>query len=269
MKLSTILCGAAAVALLATSAQAGGSWGHGGGHGGGGHGGGHDGGGNGGSEGWGQYATPNNSGGASHTNHHNWTEAANGNASVSRWAAKYEGKSNIGNAGTSDGATFTLRGNVSPHCVFYTGSESNLNFNFGQIGIYASENHGPALAFDQVAGAKLMFRTNLAGCNTKNKVTLSRPSSALKNTPAFGYDSAQFTAEIPFSVKAAYTAGSAAAGQNTASPKTLSLTNSNSASDTHGAWKSPMEITVSLDQASKSLVAGDYTGSFSIQIQAL
>lgn len=263
MKLSSILCGAAAIALISSSALA--------------H---NNGGGNGNGNGtpssatsWGEYTPKNNQGvPQNEVAQHNWNEAYNGNADLSRWAAKYSGQDNVGNATGTDGATFSLKGNVSAHCVFYTGSNSNLNFNFGQIGIYASEDHGPALAFDQVAGAKLEFRTNLAGCNTKNKVSLSRSQAGLKTTPNFGYDADQFTTEIPYSVKAEFKAGGAGQGQTNATLGTkLTLVNnqSGSVSDTFGAWKSPLQLTVDLGTAQKSLVAGDYTGSFTIQIQAL
>ena len=266
MKLSSILCGAAAIALLATSAEA--------------H--------------WGWPGKPGNPGGnepgAPSAPATSWGEHVTGLRPVdhdpygnyagtndtragteSRWAATYEGKDNVGDAGQTDGATFTLRGTVSPHCVFYTGSSDDLNFNFGRIGIYASENHGPALAFDQVEGAKLKFRTNVAGCNTKNSVTLDRDSAYLEAAVDFGYDAEQFTNKIPFDVVAKFKAPNVSQGSHQARDVNLSLEGSSTrpASREYGAWKSPMEIVVDLGTAQKSLVAGDYTGSFSVTIQAL
>ncbi|WP_292051155.1 MULTISPECIES: hypothetical protein [unclassified Brevundimonas] len=262
MKLSSILCGAAAVALLATSAQA--------------HGYGLPGHGNPPSaplEKWGEHVT--NPDTPRHQDYGNyngttWDGVPSTNIE-SRWAANRTVRGNIGDAGTKDGATFTLRGTVTPHCVFYTGTNDNLSFNFGQIGVYASENHGPALAFDQVAGASLHFRTNLAGCNTKNKVQLSRTQASLKTTPQFGYDSLHFTTEIPYSVKASFRAPGDAASSTTATDRLLQMTagQTSPAPVTFGAWKSPMTIIVDLGKADKSLVAGEYTGSFNVVIQAL
>lgn len=264
MKISSILCGAAAVALLATSAQAHNYGGPGNNHG------------NPPSaplESWGQHVTNPNTPVHSDYNNYNGTDWS-GVPAVnieSRWAAKKNVTGNVGNAGTTDGATFTLRGTVTPHCVFYTGSNDDLSFNFGQIGIYASENHGPALAFDQVAGASLHFRTNLAGCNTKNKVQLSRSQASLKTNPGFGYDAQHFTTEIPYSVKASFRAPDSAANSTSASDRLLQMTagQTSPAPATFGAWKSPMTIIVDLGKADKSLVAGEYTGSFNVVIQAL
>ena len=274
MKLSSILCGAAAIALIASAAEASNRGGPGQG------GPGHGGPGNppvssvGGP--WGEHVVNHsNPVPADHDPYSNYAgttwDGVPSTSIESRWAAYYEGKDNVGDAGQRDGATFTLKGKVSPHCVFYTGSDDDLTFNFGQIGIYASENHGPALAFDQVDGASLKFRTNLAGCNTKNKVSLARTQAALKTNPGFGYDAVHFTTEIPYSVKANFRAPAASANSLSAEQRLLQLTTgwTGTRQETYGAWKSPLTITVDLGKSDKSLVAGDYTGSFSVVIQAL
>jgi hypothetical protein len=274
MKLSTILCGAAAVALLATSAQA---TNYGGGHGGGGGGGG---GGNpstpstgtSGTGPWGEYATTSP---LAHPDHHNWDLATDPNANQSRWAAKKTSQSNIGTAGTRDGAKFSLTGKVTPHCVFYTGDTAfggTLKFDIGTIGIYASENHSLATAFDQVDGAKFHFSTNVAGCNAVNRVVLSSTKNALVADYGNGYDQQQFTKELPFTVTAKFKPVRATGhGQNTFN-QTLTLTGNTlkaGEQDSYGAWKSPLEITVNVGHTNKSLVAGNYSGGFEIVIETL
>ncbi|MGH6997589.1 hypothetical protein [Brevundimonas sp.] len=176
---------------------------------------------------------------------------------------------NNGTASTSDGATFTLKGAVSTDCAYYSGSSNSQTIDFGTIGIFASDNTGPAAAFDMTAAANVTIDSNLAGCNTSNRVTLSKSDvRGLVNNSAAGYDTNVFQANLPFSVTANYTAGAVGVA-GAASPTSLVLAaGSNSVTAQHGAWKSPMALNVNIPVPSKSLLAGAYQGDLTVNIAA-
>lgn len=196
----------------------------------------------------------------------NGLNALNGDSLVSSWQALGSSVGNAGAAATSDGATFTLRGFVTPDCSFYSGSSQNQTIDFGTIGIHASDA-SPALAFTMVAPASVTIATNLAGCNTANTVTVSKSDvNGLVNLNPSGYDTNAFQAHLPYTVDATYTAGGLH-DQLPAGSTTLSVgatTQSNSAD--HGAWKSPMLLAVTIPQPSRGLLAGLYTGELGVNI---
>ncbi len=198
----------------------------------------------------------------------NRANSTNGNANISSWHAYGSSAGNNGSASTSDGATFTLNGNVSTDCAFYSGT-GDQTLNFGTIGIYASDNTGPANAFTMTDDADVTITTNLAGCNTANTVSISKGDvRGLVNNAGAGYDTNVFQANLPYSVTATYTAAPryvAAAGTQ----QTLVVgTSANANSRQHGAWKSPMSLRVEIPQADLALLAGTYTGEMTVNIQA-
>ena len=200
----------------------------------------------------------------------NIANANNGNSLISSWHATGVSVSNNGTASSSDGATFSMSGNVTTDCAFYTGNSSNLSFNFGQIGVYVSDNTGPAAAFTMVAPAAMNFDTNLAGCNTSNTVSISKNDiRGLVNNSGAGYDSNVFQANLPYIVAATYTAGAI----NTVvggSQQTLTVAaNANANQRSHGAWKSNMDIEVTIPQATQALLAGTYSGNFTVTVAAI
>ncbi|HEY1073969.1 hypothetical protein, partial [Brevundimonas sp.] len=71
----------------------------------------------------------------------------NSNANISMIEIQGHSENNNGTASTTVGATFTLKGNVTKDCAYYTGNASTT-VDFGTIGIYASDSTGPAAAFD-------------------------------------------------------------------------------------------------------------------------
>lgn len=188
----------------------------------------------------------------------------------STWVAVGSAEGNNGTAANNDGATFTLKGNVTKDCSFYSGSSTNQTLDFGTLGIYASDNTGPAAAFDMVAPATVTVYTNLAGCNTANSVTITKNSAdgLINSGNTGGYDSNVFQANLPFSVEAKYTAAAhnsvANGGSQTLSVASTALSNVAN----HGAWKSPFSLAVNIPVASKALLAGDYQGTVAVQIQA-
>ena len=174
---------------------------------------------------------------------------------------------NQGDLDSSAGATFAMTGNVGTDCAFYTGG-TNTDIAFGTIGINAQGNN-PNAAFEMIGGDRTVsINTNLAGCNTKNTVTISKTD--LRNTAnTGGFDTVQFTNTIPVALTAGFTA--AGLGEQTnGSARSISLTapGIQSTSGSYGAWKSAMDIDLTLTNPGKGLLAGDYAGSVSVQIQS-
>lgn len=173
---------------------------------------------------------------------------------------------NTASTSTTNGATFSLQGNVTPDCAYYFGS-ANTTVDFGVIGINTSDNN-PDAAFEMVGGAReLDINSNLAGCNTRNTVTFSKTD--LSTTNGAGFDPAQFTNVIPVKLVAKYKAG-VVGGTSTVSEQTVTLANSGNqaAANTHGAWKSSLDMKLTLSNPNKGLLAGDYTGSVGVTIVA-
>ncbi|WP_426024583.1 hypothetical protein [Brevundimonas sp. PWP3-1b1] len=198
-----------------------------------------------------------------------YSAATNAGHSFSAFAVQGGSAGNNGTASTSDGATFTLKGAVSTDCAYYTGNASTT-IDFGTIGIYASDNTGPANAFDMTAPANVSIDTNLAGCNTSNTVTVSKNDiRGLVNNSGAGYDSNVFQANLPYSVTGSYTAGAVGSAAPASQGNYISLaTTANSTSASHGAWKSAMSLDVAIPVPSKSLLAGAYEGQLTVAIQA-
>ena len=80
----------------------------------------------------------------------NLNGSQNANHSVSAWHAIGGSAGDVGTAIGNDGATFTLKGKVNTDCAFYSGSSQAHTLDFGTLGIYATDNVGPALALDMV-----------------------------------------------------------------------------------------------------------------------
>ena len=194
----------------------------------------------------------------------NWGESP-----ISSWHAIGNAVNNNGTAANSDGATFTLQGTVSTDCAYYSGNNNTETLDFGQIGIYASDNTGPAAAFTMVAPATLSIDTNLAGCNTANTVRIQKNDvRGMVNNDGSGYDSDVFQANLPYSVTASYTAGSPGVAASGSAQSLVVAANSDQNSRQHGAWKSAMSLDVLVPTPTKALLAGTYSGDFSVTISA-
>ena len=196
--------------------------------------------------------------------------ARDGLATRSAWFAEGSAVDNIGTAEGSDTASFTLTGTVSTDCAYYSGDNATETLDFGQIGIFASDNTGPAAAFTMVAPASVRIDTNLAGCNTANTVRIAKTDlNGLVNAGAGAYDNNVFQANLPYQVTANYTAGLATGGASAGTAQTLTVaTNASAAANQHGAWKSAMALNVSIPVPAKALVAGSYAGTFGVTISA-
>lgn len=169
-------------------------------------------------------------------------------------------------------ATFRVSGTVAPACVISTNGGTLNDLNFGTIGIYADGATGIENAFTVTGPRNGHSRTNLAGCNTSNTVSITKSAAGLAAADVTsGYDTNVFQANIPYSVSAVYAAGAvgsiapvgAATGQF--SVGTTQTTNSRS----HGAWRGGIAIRVDLPVPAKALIAGEYSDTISVEIAAL
>lgn len=198
----------------------------------------------------------------------NVARALNGGAQQSAWHALGFSAGDTETAG-NDGATFSLKGTVSKDCVYYSGDNSTESFEFGSLGIYTGDNTGPNAAFTMVAPAVLSIQTNLAGCNTNNSVTLSRTAADMTSDSTSGFDNSVFTNKLPYRVTASYVGATQTTGGGAAVPRSFSMLEGDlTESESNGAWKSPMNLTVLVPTPTKALLAGNYSGSFSVLIAA-
>ena len=175
--------------------------------------------------------------------------------------------------GTADasniGATFSLTGTVTPDCAYYVGGASTT-IDFGQIGINANDNN-PGAAFDMVGNAPSVdIDTNLAGCNTRNRVTINKANLKNGGAAALGFDGAQFTDELQFTATANYAAGAVGsiAPVNGSANHIVVGAGATTGSAQHGAWKSAMNLRLQVQNPGKSLVAGTYNGAVQLDISA-
>lgn len=198
----------------------------------------------------------------------NFGNSFNVNAPNAAWHVFGGTGPNNGAESTSDGATFTLKGSVTPDCAYYSGDSANKVIDFGTIGINATDDVGPVAAFTMANAAVVVINTNLAGCNTASKVKITKSDvGGLVNATPGGYDTNAFQANLPYSVQASYTAsgnGAPAAGAGQLLEVAANQLSNTSAQ--HGAWKSAMSMNVLIMQPTKALVAGAYEGSFSVLI---
>ncbi|QBX36713.1 hypothetical protein E4M02_05350 [Brevundimonas sp. S30B] len=203
------------------------------------------------------------------SNASNLATANNPDANNAAWHGVALSVGNVGTADDSLEATFSLSGTVTPDCAFYTGTSNSLNFDFGQIGVYASDNTGAAAAFTMVAPAAMTFDTNLAGCNTANTITIQKDDvRGLVNSTGSNYDTSVFQANLPYEIAAQYTAANGT-GMGIGQTQTLNVgLNADAGSASHGAWKSDMSLRVVIPQAPNALLAGSYDGSFTVTIAA-
>ncbi|PZU56737.1 MAG: hypothetical protein DI552_09040 [Brevundimonas sp.] len=201
----------------------------------------------------------------------NLARAYNGGTNISAWHALGGSVEDIGGAEGKDGATFTLKGTVSTDCAYYSGNNNTETFEFGQLGIYAGDETGPAAAFTMVAPAALTIQTNLAGCNTNNSVTLSRATADLQNGNSSGFDQAVFQDTLPYRVTARYTGSAYNTGNGTPGVQRnlVMETGTVNATENNGAWKSPMSLDVVIPVTTRALLAGEYSGSFTLEIKAI
>jgi len=192
-------------------------------------------------------------------------QAAGVNANLSLITLTGHSEANNGTAQNSTSNTFTLEGDVTPDCSFFVGNV-NTTIDFGTIGIEARDNVGPASAFDMTAPATAQIQTNVAGCNTRNLVRVTKGNpDGMRNASTSGYDPAQFTNKLPYSVAVAFngSAPNSAAAQAGAFNVDAS---EQTDSQLHGAWKSVFTMNVNVPPPAESLLAGTYTDTVNVSL---
>ena len=168
--------------------------------------------------------------------------------------------------------TFTLTGRVNRDCSFYAGNNSSAtNIDFGVIGVRTGNNENVNSAFEMVGPAIANIETLTAGCNFNNEVSITKDDiNGLVNNAAGGYDTDEFQANIPYSVKADWT-GVGFNQVTSGTGQTLNVsTSQTTATKQQGAWRSNMKIRFEAPAINnKGLVAGTYEGSTTLVLTAL
>jgi hypothetical protein len=196
------------------------------------------------------------------------TGLATANNLGSRYRQNTSSPDNTEAASSSAGGTFTLQGKVSADCSFYNGSSSTHTLDLGTIGVRTGDNENVTVAFNQAGTATAHVDTATAGCNTANTVTIAEANAGagLINRSPGAYDSAQFTAKIPYALNASWTGVNDST--TTGFAKTLSVPASSSGanSSTGGAWRSAFNMDVTVPPQSLGLVAGDYSDTITVTL---
>lgn len=179
---------------------------------------------------------------------------------------------NVGTASSTEVADFTIQGQVDQACVLGAGGDLN-DVNFGTIGIYADATSTVENVFTAVGPANGHTRTNLAGCNTSNTMTVTKGNGVdgLVNASAAtaGYNQNVFQANIPYSIAVQYVAGAPGTldPQGSISQFQVSSTQ-NSNSKANAAWKSGAAFRIDLTDPTKALVAGNYSDTVTVTLAA-
>ena len=188
--------------------------------------------------------------------------------------SKYQDSSTVSgnteNAVTSVVNTFTLTGNVTKDCSFYGGGTTAHDINLGTIGVRTGNNDNVSQAFNQRDAMTVNVDSATAGCNFNNTVTIAKEnqSAGLLNKAPGGYDPAQFTDRIPYSIDASWT-GSAVDGKTTLQ-QTLKVGDQvGSNNKQSGAWRSAFSMDVSIPAQSKALVAGTYSDKITVTLATI
>ena len=175
---------------------------------------------------------------------------------------------------TSLTATFSISGTVTPSCIMGNGDAVLDDVNFGTLGINGDAYNGVDNAFEMVGARNGNSSTNAAGCNTSNRLTLTKTNGAagLVNTAAtgIGWDPNVFQANIPYVLSAIYTAGSP--GQQSVSPSLGKFSVAEGASSNfreNNAWRSSLGVKVEIPAAAKALVAGTYSDTVTVLINVI
>jgi hypothetical protein len=167
-------------------------------------------------------------------------------------------------------AAFTLTGTVEQNCSYYAGPGGlTQTVGLGDIGIKNGNNQNIGQLFNQVDQIDVEITSTNAGCNTDNTLTVSKSAQGLVNGSPGGYDTNQFTANIPYDVVVGITSAVPAhqTGQGTFQGFTVGL-NAASNHGAFGAWRSSLDLRAEIPPQSKGLVAGNYQDTITVTLAA-
>lgn len=201
-----------------------------------------------------------------------WDAARNYLNVGTRYTASADAPSDSETATPTVTTTFNLSGSVNKDCSFYAGNNASAtNIDFGVIGVRTGNNENVNSAFEMVGPAIANIETLTAGCNFNNEVSITKDDiNGLVNNAAGGYDTDEFQANIPYSVKADWT-GVGFNQVTSGTGQTLNVsTSQTTATKQQGAWRSNMKIRFEAPAINnKGLVAGTYEGSTTLVLTAL
>ena len=165
---------------------------------------------------------------------------------------------------------FTISGNVTADCSFFVGNVDR-SINFGVIGIEANDNVGPASAFDMTAPATASVQTNVAGCNTQNRVTVAKGrATGMVSDNGSGFDQTQFTNELDYTVIANWQGSAQSGGAQAPVAETLTVgLNDLDDSKPQGAWKSVFTMNINVPIPALSLLAGNYSDTITVTLDVI
>lgn len=168
--------------------------------------------------------------------------------------------------------SFTLTGSVAKDCSYYNANSGSHTIPLGAIGVRNSNNEAPNELFNQVSEFSIEITSTTAGCNFANtvKVEKSNGVQGLLNSAPGGYDTANFTANIPYIARI----GIQQASTNTTAPALgqyqtfQAATNQSSASQSFGAFRSRITLHTIVPVQTKGLVAGTYSDTVAVELKA-
>jgi hypothetical protein len=194
----------------------------------------------------------------------------NTNATVSMIEIIGFSADNNGTAETTITNDFSLSGTVTPDCSFFVGNVDR-SIDFGVIGIEARDNVGPANAFDMTAPATATIETNVAGCNTRNRVTVEKGrATGMRADTNAGFDETQFTNDLDYTVTATWQGSNPNGGAQAPTSESLTVgLNDRRNSTRQGAWKSVFLLDIEVPVPALSLLAGEYEDTLTVTLDVI
>lgn len=190
-----------------------------------------------------------------------------------RYTASTNSPDNTETATPTVNVAFNLTGSVTKDCSFYSGNNASArNIDFGVIGVRTGNNENVGDAFEMVSPATANINSLTAGCNFNNTVSLVKAngSQGMVNSAAGGYDSGQFQANLPYQVAASWTGTTNQSGPSVGSVQNLNVaTTAANGSLNQGAWRSAFNINITAPTPANALVAGTYSDTLTLTLQAL
>ena len=166
-------------------------------------------------------------------------------------------------------ATFNLTGTVAQNCSYFAGNSLNQTIGLGAIGIKNGNSQNIGQLFNQIDQVDVEITSTNAGCNTDNTVTVSKSAQGLVNGSPGGFDTNQFTANIPYDVVVGIGAAvpKGQQGQGTFQGFTVA-SNASQGTGSYGAWRSSLDLRAEIPPQSKGLVAGTYSDTITVVLAA-
>jgi hypothetical protein len=163
--------------------------------------------------------------------------------------------------------TFTLTGSVAKDCSYYAGSSNTHTINLGAIGLNNGDTETTSTAFTQAGEIQVEMTSTSAGCNFNNTVTATKAAAGLVNPAPGGYDSSEFTANIPYTLRVGVAKAVDYNTVGTGIYHGFDMTTSQTTGSMHlGAWRSNLTLRANMPVQSRGLVAGTYSDTITLTL---